>query len=224
MRQFDPETIMTDFEQALMNAFRSVFPSVSQSGCFYHLSQCIYRQVQQHGLQNDYVDEDFSLFIRMLPAIAFVPVTDAVDAFDTLVDVGYPDRAEPIVNYFEDNFIGRPDRRGNRRKPVFPLTLWNVNQRVVESLPRTNNSVEGWHCGFQSSLQCSHPTLWKLLDQLIRENELHKLTIVQLLAGQTHKPKRVYRITNDRIVNVVADYNNRTFVEFLRGIAHNLQL
>ena len=47
---------------------------------------------------------------------------------------------------------------------------------------------------------------------------------VQLLAGQTHKPKRVYRISNERIVNVVADYNNRTFVEFLRGIAHNLQL
>ena len=85
-------------------------------------------------------------------------------------------------------------------------------------------SVEGWHCGFQSSLQCSHPTLWKLLDQLIRENELHKLTVVQLLAGQKHKPKRVYRVTNDRIVNVVANYNSRTFVEFLRGVAHNLQL
>jgi len=28
-------------------------------------------------------------------------------------------------------------------------------------------------------------TLWKLLDQLIRENELHKLIVVQLLAGQT---------------------------------------
>ena len=77
-------------------------------------------------------------------------------------------------------------------------------------------SVEGWHCGFQSSVQCSHPTLWKLLDHLIRENELHRLSVVQLLAGQTHKPKRVYRISNEIIVNVVADYNNRTFVEFLR--------
>jgi len=44
-------------------------------------------------------------------------------------------------------------------------------------------------------------------------------------AGQTHKPKRVYRIVNERIVNVVADYNNRTFVEFLKGIfEHNIQL
>jgi len=174
--------------------------------------------------KNYYVAEDSPLFIRMLAAIAFVPVTDAVDAFDTVVDAGYLDRVEPVVNYFEDNFIGWPDRRGNRRNTVFPLTLWNVNRRVVESLPRTNNSVEGWHCGFQSSLQCSRPTLWKLLDQLIWENELHRLTVAQLLAANTHTAKRVYRITNERIVNVVADYNNCTFAEFLKGIAHNLQL
>ena len=43
LRLFDPETIMTDFEQGMLNAFRSVFPSVSQSGCFYQFSQCIYR-------------------------------------------------------------------------------------------------------------------------------------------------------------------------------------
>jgi len=77
----------------------------------------------------------------------------------TLVDAGYPDRAKPVVNYFQDNFTDRPDRRDNRRNPAFPLTLWNVNQRVLESLPRTNNSVEGWHCGYQGSVQCSHITL-----------------------------------------------------------------
>jgi len=48
----------------------------------------------------------------------------------------------------------------------------------------------------------------------MRENELHSLTVVQMLAGEIYKPKRVYRIVNERIVNVVADYNNRTFVEF----------
>jgi hypothetical protein len=141
----------------------------------------------------------------------FVPVSDAVDAFDALIDAGYLDRAEPVVDYFEDNFIGRPDRRGNRQSQIFPLTLWNVNQRVVESLPRTINSVEGWHCGFQSSLYCTHLTLWKLLDRLKRENELHKLTVVQLLSGQTYIPKRVYRITNERIGNAVAGYSNSTF-------------
>jgi len=59
----------------------------------------------------------------------------------------------------------------------------------------------------------------------MRENELHSLTVDQVLNGQTHKPKRVYRIVSEKIVNVVADYNNRTFVEFLRFIfEHNIQL
>ena len=74
MRQFLPETVLTDLEHAIINAFRSEFPNVSQSGCFYHFSQCICRQVQEHGLQTDYTQEDFSLFIRMLAAVAFVPV------------------------------------------------------------------------------------------------------------------------------------------------------
>jgi len=50
------------------------------------------------------------------------------------------------VYWAEDNFIGRLDRRGNRRPLVFPHDLWNVHNRVSEeALPRTNNSVEAWY-------------------------------------------------------------------------------
>ena len=38
--------------------------------------------------------------------------------------------------------------RGRRRRPCFPQELWNVCERVVEDLPRTNNSLEGWHRAF----------------------------------------------------------------------------
>ncbi|KII68304.1 hypothetical protein RF11_06746 [Thelohanellus kitauei] len=114
--------------------------------------------------------------------------------------------------------------RGYRRSHTFSSTKWNVNQRVVDYFPRTNDCVEGWHSGFQSSLLCTHPSLLKLLKQLKRENDLHRLTVVQLLCCQTYKPKRVYRIIDERIRNVVADYSNHTFMEFLRGVEHNLHL
>jgi len=29
------------------------------------------------------------------------------------------------------------------------VQLWNVRDRVIEELPRTNNSVEAWHSSFQ---------------------------------------------------------------------------
>jgi len=72
-----------------------------------------------------------------------VPVGDFIINFNILIDAGYPDRAGKVVNYFEDIFIGRPDRRGLRKQPMFPIKLWNVFDRVPELLPRTNNCVEG---------------------------------------------------------------------------------
>jgi hypothetical protein len=45
----------------------------------------VYRKVQEAGLQQRYqADADFSLAVKMLPAIAFCPVADVVDAFETL--------------------------------------------------------------------------------------------------------------------------------------------
>ncbi|KII61649.1 hypothetical protein RF11_08561 [Thelohanellus kitauei] len=96
--QFNPESILTDFESTVINALQF-------SGCFYHFSQCIYRQVQEMGLQTDYKEEEFSFFVRMLAAIAFAHVSDGVDEVDILIDAGYPVHAESIVDYFEDNFI-----------------------------------------------------------------------------------------------------------------------
>jgi len=42
----------------------------------------------------------------MLAALAFVPLHDVVKAFEELVDY-LPESILPVVDYFEDNFIGR---------------------------------------------------------------------------------------------------------------------
>lgn len=36
--EFRPETVMSDFEVAAMNAFRGAYPESSITGCFFHLS------------------------------------------------------------------------------------------------------------------------------------------------------------------------------------------
>ena len=43
----NPISIMTDFEQSAINAFHQVFPNASQRGCFFHLSQCLWRRIQR---------------------------------------------------------------------------------------------------------------------------------------------------------------------------------
>jgi hypothetical protein len=142
LQDFHPASIVTNFENAMFKVFSEVYSVAKRTGCFLLFSKCIFRKVQSNGLVTDCAASEFSLFIRSLAAVIFLPVDDVIANFDTLIDAGYPDRAEPVVNYFEDNFIGRSDRRGICKQPTFPINSWNVFDRVLESLPRTNNRVD----------------------------------------------------------------------------------
>ena len=178
--------------------------------------------MQSEGLQGLYqIDAEFALNIRMLPALAFVPPNDVSEAFESLQEV-MPAEADSIVDYVEDNYVGRRLRL-NRRAPRFPVTMWSMHDRVVDDLPRTNNSLEGWHNHLQSNITAFHPNIWKFLDVLKSEQALTAVTINQMLAGFPAPPqKKRYQDCSVRIANVVEDFGNRNVIDFLKGIAHNL--
>lgn len=222
MRQFDPTTVMSDFEMASINAVQANYPRASITGCFFHFSQCIYRKVQEFGLQTDYRDPDFRLFIRMLAALAFVPTDRVIESFDTLLESHSPSTAQRVIDYFEDTFIGRPLRRNGRREPIIARNLWNVNSRVDDVLPRTNNSVEGWHRAFQSSLSCAHPSLWKLIDYFKREEGLQRYNIAQIMTGNAVCGRKKYRCLDARLRKIVNQYDVTSTMDYLKSIAHNL--
>jgi hypothetical protein len=222
---------MTDFEQSAINSFKESFPGSLQRGCFFHLSQCLWRKTQQiEGMQEKYRnDPDFALQIRHLAALAYVPEAEVMTSFENLLDSQYYTENErflqPLIDYFEDTWIGRMDRRNKRRQPLFPISLWNCHEAAKSGLPRTNNSVEGWHRGFNQLLGSSHPTIWKFIDDLKKEQSLNEMKIEQYIAGQ-HPPvsRKVYRNTAQRVEDIVKDYENRNILDFLRGIAHNFNL
>jgi hypothetical protein len=54
--------------------------------------------------------------------------------------------------------------------PRFPIEFWNVYQRVIDNLPRTNNSVEAWNRRISVLAEGSHILLYKLIDILRDEN------------------------------------------------------
>jgi hypothetical protein len=86
----NPDSIMTDFEKAAINAFTSSFPSSNQRGCFFHFTQCIWRKIQTpecSEIREKYIDDpDFALQIKMLAALAFIPPNDVIRIFDDLVE------------------------------------------------------------------------------------------------------------------------------------------
>ena len=85
MPTVNPATVLTDFESATVKAFHIQYPNTTQRGCFFHFTQCLYRKIQANGLQQKYAtDANFALMMRMLSAVAFIPVTEVVAAFEKL--------------------------------------------------------------------------------------------------------------------------------------------
>lgn len=164
----------------------------------------------------------------MIAAAAFVPPQDVIDAFEQVADLirnEYQAAADDILDYFEDTYIGRFRRNAPRAPAMFPVNVWNMFHRTHEELPRTNNNIEGWHNVFQAHMSSTHPTFWKFLDVLQKEERIVRVRILQNQGG--HAPqaqRRKYSDCNARILQIVDDYPNRQGLDYLRHIAYNLNL
>ena len=223
--QFNPEFWLTDFEVATIQAIRQNFPQTALTGCFFHMQQCIWRKIQNLGLTSAYKEADrkFALSAKSLTCLAFVPVGDVTSAFTQLIGSSdFDRRMEPVVDYFEEVWIGRQSASGAREDPMFAIELWNVLDRTTNNYGRTNNSVEGWHRRFNSILQCSRPTIFKCINALKLEQKSNEDVIARLNVGQGGPPqKKTYRDTNKRILDIVNSYNGENLIRYLHGLAHN---
>ena len=76
------------------------------------------------------------------------------------------------------------------------IEVWNVRNRTVEGIPRTQNQVEGWHRGIQSMFDGNRPTIWSFLAGLQREQVLQHGELVQLRAGG--QGRRISRVSNQK--------------------------
>ncbi|KRZ05321.1 PiggyBac transposable element-derived protein 3 [Trichinella zimbabwensis] len=71
----NPDTIICDFETALIPAIRGYFPNTRVQGCYFHFCQAVHRKVGELGLKTRYRQhEETKRKIRMLLATAFLPV------------------------------------------------------------------------------------------------------------------------------------------------------
>ena len=72
--QLHPEKIVTDFELGVIQAVELQFPMAKVQGCFYHYAQCIWRKVQNLGLQPAYKEyASFNVFVKKMNALSFCP-------------------------------------------------------------------------------------------------------------------------------------------------------
>ena len=152
-----PDNIVCDFEGAFIGACHSIYPDTNIKGCYFHFRQCVYRHIQQCGLQTLYAENlEFSSAMKMLAGLAYVPVDDVVQAYEELLDTVYfvdnEELLEDFLDYFETTWIGKKRRHSHRGEPTFAIKLWNNYDYIKNDLPRTNNFVEGWNSSFNKRI------------------------------------------------------------------------
>lgn len=221
-----PTRILCDFEIAAVSAFRERFPNATICGCYFHLAQNMQKHLAQQGLRERYNNEaDFALQAKMILALAFVPIPQINKAIDQL-SKAIPDELQDLLNWFEDNYVGRPGRRGNaRRPPIFAVEMWNLYDRVLQNVDRTNNHSEAANRRLQNELGMDHPTIWKFVEALKKIQKGRDLHLQQIIAGHGPQAKlRKYVQADERISRLVNDFYNRNILDFLRGISYNFEM
>ena len=66
---------------------------------------------------------------------------------------------------------------------LIPHVLWNMNIRVKEELPRTNNDLEGWNTRFSGGFLHHHAHIWKFIEKLKQDSLLNHLKMAQGVVG-----------------------------------------
>ena len=61
------------------------------------------------------------------------------------------------------------------------MQLFRRPKPCQDNLPRTNNSLEGWHQAFKRRLNVTHPTVSKLLKVIRNEQAANEILIEQTL-------------------------------------------
>jgi hypothetical protein len=92
-------------------------------------------------------------------------------------------------------------------------------------IPRTQNNVEAWHRRWEILVGQSHVGVYRMIEELQKEQQSVDLQVENIIRGEQRKTKKKALIEREkRIMMIVDDRENRSVMDFLRGIAHNLTI
>lgn len=158
-----------------------------------------------------------------------MPIEDIEEVFDNIYEEA-PNSCVLLCSYVEATYV-RGIRVRRRRNPArFPPMIWSMYEQVLNRVQRTNNKVEGWHSKFQHMLNCHHPSIWKFLEYLKKDQRDNEVIILQLRAGHRnikHPIKKRNIINSEQIERIVAQYErykaNNDIKTYLRTIGYKLK-
>ena len=216
-----PVAIHMDFEKAVMNSVILIFKCIVY-GCFFHLSNNFFKKVQEKNLIDYAQDDEFRLYYKLMQGLAFVPEIDVLEAF-LILQQSSPSKFTEIQEYLEVYYIGKlvPLSRTIREKPTFPIPTWNLYQRVLDNKPRTTNSVESWHQTLTPDLKAKMD-IESIVELFRKEQAQTDKWVSQLSTGMEHKRRKESVKFDERLKNIVSDYDKSDIMGYLKKISNIL--
>jgi hypothetical protein len=74
--------------------------------------------------------------------------------------------------------------------PRYPIHFWKVHDRLISSIPRTNNSLEAWNRQFGVLVEISHAPFFRLLIVIRKEQQCMEGAMLRHNAGRIDKTQK----------------------------------
>ncbi|KRZ65241.1 hypothetical protein T10_4418, partial [Trichinella papuae] len=143
-----PQTIICDFETALIPALQGTFLGAYIQGCYFHFCQAVLRKVTDLRMRSSYIHETATKKkVKMLLTMVSLPLHDVPAAVE-MIGRGVTGSVAALINFFKEEWMTL-----NR------LPLWNVYNINI----RTNNDLKGWHFKINRHAGKSHLGFYELL-------------------------------------------------------------
>ncbi|KAG8175700.1 hypothetical protein JTE90_007399 [Oedothorax gibbosus] len=158
-RDFKPQKVVCDFEEAIHIAVEKVWPETEIVGCRFHLTQSWWRKIQEFGLTKEYKDEDSEIgkWLRLHFSLPLLPPEEVSEAFvDDLMTIQPRDpRTIRFSDYLTDTYVAEEAR--------FPPHIWASNTMDSD---RTTNACESFHSHFNETFENTHPNIFVFTEKL----------------------------------------------------------
>ena len=158
-------------------------------------------------------------YFQIISALPFLPPNLVKRGFDAASE-SIPDGWESFTEYVERTYI-----RGNQgQSGRYKIRMWNVYDRVKNDLPRTNNSLEGWHRGVNKMLNISRPSIWRLLKFIKTELDRQSVRYNNVIRSSEKQKRRKEQIKDENIKNLVLKFKPTNDKQKLRDYLFNISL
>lgn len=189
---FAPTSIMLDFEFAVHNAVRNMFPNTEVKCCRFHFAQALWRKIGELGLTATFKDRasESGKWLHHFFGLPLLP--------NDLVESTFTDHLMAFAPNDETNlrFADYVLRTYVSPDALFPPSIWAW---PPSDEPHTNNAAESFHAGLVNYFDSPHPNAFVFVNGLKQIQ-----TGVYISLRSTEQGLRTSREKKDRRVFVNA--------------------